>query len=95
MTIPLVATNASTFASSRNQPGEILAVLKPYPAAELLAFLATAPDQVAIARIREVVRKYKAGADAHAVAKLDRLIRQFHASESPFMLGGDAVRAKK
>ncbi|KAI9152520.1 acetyl-coenzyme-A carboxylase [Blastocladiella emersonii ATCC 22665] len=45
----------------------------PLPAAELLALLATIFDQAAIAPILEVVRKYEAGADAHAIAKLNRL----------------------
>ncbi|KAI9178751.1 acetyl-coenzyme-A carboxylase [Blastocladiella emersonii ATCC 22665] len=67
----------------------------PFPAAELLALLATVPDQAAIAPILEVVHKYEAGADAHAVAELNRLIRRFHASESPFMSGGDAVHTEK
>ncbi|KAI9188869.1 acetyl-coenzyme-A carboxylase [Blastocladiella emersonii ATCC 22665] len=62
----------------------------PFPAAELLALLATVPNQAATAPILEVVCKYEAGANAHAVAELNHLIRWFHASESPFMSGGDA-----
>ncbi|KAI9152441.1 acetyl-coenzyme-A carboxylase [Blastocladiella emersonii ATCC 22665] len=67
----------------------------PFLAAGPLTLLATVPDQAAIAPILEVVHKYEAGADAHAVAELNRLIRRFHASESPFMSGGDAVHTEK